>query len=106
MGATWSRSIRDLRLRGDRPEERRSAGRRGVIAASRSGVRSMNRSSGPATRGKERPAVVGQALQGDGGVLERLALDEPGEQQVALGPERQLVVEVEVVVARAGGAGS
>ena len=59
----------------------------------------MKRSSGPATRGEGAARLVGQALERDGGVLERLALDEPGEEQVALRPEGQLVVEVDVVVA-------
>jgi len=39
-------------------------------------------------------------LQRDGGVLERLALDQASEEEVALRPQRQLVVEVEIVVAR------
>ena len=62
-------------------------------------MRSMKRSSGPATRGNERPARSDRRVERDGRVLERLALDQAGEQQVALGPQRQLVVEVEVVVA-------
>ena len=56
---------------------------------------------------RERPAgTIRQGVQRDGRVLERLALDQPGEQQVALGPQRQLLVEVEVVVARAAAGGS
>ncbi len=37
-------------------------------------------------------------LEGDRGVLEGLALHQPGEEEVPLGPQRQLVVEVEVVL--------
>ena len=43
--------------------------------------------------------LVGDRGHGDRGVLERLALDEPGQQQVPLLPEGQLVVEVDVAVA-------
>jgi hypothetical protein len=38
-------------------------------------------------------------LEGGGGVLEGLALDEAGQEQVALLPQGELVVEVELVVA-------
>ena len=51
------------------------------------------------------PGTIGERVERDGRVLERLALDEAGEQQVALGPQRQLLVEVEVVVARQEAAG-
>ena len=45
-----------------------------------------------------RPRRPGRPSTG-GGVLERLALEQAGQQQVALLPQRQLVVEVDVVVA-------
>jgi hypothetical protein len=46
---------------------------------------------------RERAAgLLGQAVQGGGRVLERLALEQLGEQQVALLPEAELVVEVDV----------
>ena len=46
--------------------------------------------------GEAASGVVGEHGQQPGGVLERLALDQAGEQQVSLLPERQLVVEVDV----------
>ena len=58
-----------------------------MTPASRSGVRSRKRSSGPATRGYERPASSARCCERDRGVLERLALDQAGEEQVALGPQ-------------------
>ena len=63
------------------------------------------RSSRPAVRGWERPAAVGQARQHPRRVLERLALEQAGQQQVALLPQRELVVEVDVVVAGQQAAG-
>ena len=38
-------------------------------------------------------------MQRAGRVLERLALEQPGQQQVALLPQRQLLVELDVVAA-------
>ena len=94
------------RLRARRPAGTRPAGRSAVTPASRSGVRSRKRSSSPATRGNDRPASSARRREHRGGVLERLALEQAGEEQVALLPERQLVVEVDVVAARAAGGGS
>ena len=51
------------------------------------------------------PGVVGEAAEHGGDVLERLALEQAGEQQVALLPQGQLVVEVDVGRARAAGGG-
>ena len=50
--------------------------------------------------GEAAVGVVGQAAEHRGDVLERLALEQPGEQQVALLPQRQLLVEVDVGAAR------
>ncbi len=48
----------------------------------------------------ERPPRLGcHAVEHAGDVLEHLAVDEPSQKQVALVPEGQLVVEVEIVVA-------
>lgn len=41
-----------------------------------------------------------EALEDAGGVLERLALEETGEKEVALGPDGQILVEINVVEAR------
>ena len=60
---------------------------------------------GRRVRGKRAAGLVGQPRERGGGVLERLALEQAGEQQVALLPQRQLVVEVDVVVARAAAGG-
>ena len=49
--------------------------------------------------------LVGEVAEDLRDVLERLALEQPGEQQVALLPERQLLVEVDVGAARGGGGG-
>ena len=97
-GATWSRSTRGTGLGA---MARRNASRRSsaVTPASRSGARSRKRSSSPAVRGSDRPASSARRGEGHGGVLERLALEQAGQQQVALLPQGQLVVEVEVVVA-------
>src|SRR3546814_17823394 len=43
------------------------------------------------------PGVVGEVLEGDRHVLERLALDQAGDQAVALRPQRKLLVELETV---------
>ena len=48
-------------------------------------------------RGYDRPASAARRLKTGGDVLERLALEQAGEQQVALLPERELLVEVDVV---------
>ena len=55
--------------------------------------------------GERAAGDVGQAGEGGGHVLERLALEQAGEEQVALLPEGQLLVEVDVVAARAAGGG-
>src|SRR5207245_1985891 len=58
--------------------------------------------------GRARMGVGGQAsqvLELGGRVLERLALQQAGEEQVALLEQQQLVVEVEVVAARQQAAG-
>ena len=76
-----------------------------MTPASRSGARSAKRSSGPARAGVAAAGVVGQAAEHRGDVLERLALEQAGEQQVALLPQGQLVVEVDVVAAGQQAAG-
>ena len=62
-------------------------------------MRATKRSSGPTRRGNERAASARPAQDG-GRVLERLALEQAGQEQVALLPEGQLLVEVDVVAAR------
>ena len=48
-----------------------------------------------------RPSGLGgEAVEDRGDVLERLALEQAGEQQVALLPERELLVEIDVVATR------
>ena len=76
-----------------------------MTPSSRSGARPTKRSSRPGGA-RVRPAgVVGQAAEHGGDVLERLALEQAGEQQVALLPEGQLLVEVDVVAAGQQAAG-
>ena len=58
-----------------------------------------NRSSAPTSRGNDRSASSA-SREHPGDVLERLALDEAGEQQVALFPQCELLVEVAVGGAR------
>ena len=85
---------------GPRRQRRRIAAlwsRCGVTPSSRSGTSSANRSSGPTARRKRRSASSASRLNTRGDVLERLALEQPGEQQVALLPQGELVVEVDVV---------
>ena len=67
-----------------------------MTPASRSGATSSKRSSGPTRRATLAAACVGQRAEHGGDVLERLALEQAGEQQVALLPQGQLVVEVDV----------
>ena len=59
-------------------------------------MRPAKRSSGPTRRGKLRPASSASEPNSARHVLERLALEQAGEQEVALLPQRQLVVEVDV----------
>ena len=56
-------------------------------------------------RGNDRSASSASRLNTFGDVLERLALDEAGEQQVALFPQGELLVEVAVVGAGQQSAG-
>ena len=98
-GATWSRSTTGTGL--------------GVTARRNAGAERRRRDAGQQVGGEVEEALVEPgdpragcvaarrpcAQQRGGGVLEGLALEQPGEQQVALLPERQLLVEVDVVVA-------
>ena len=68
-------------------------------------MRATKRSSSPATRGNGPAGGVGQAGEHGGDVLERLALEQAGQEQVALLPEGQLLVEVDVVAAGQQAAG-
>ena len=94
-----------LGLRGDGPEEGGAQVERGDAGEHVGGeLEEAVVGAGDARVGAA--GVDGEVLERDGGVLEGLALDQAGEQQVALAPQGQLVVEVEVVVARGAGAGS
>ena len=93
------------RLGRERARWRRRAGAAGVTPASRSGTSSAKRSSGPTCRGTLRSAASASAPKHRDDVLERLALEQAGEQQVALLPQRQLVVEVDVGAAGQQAAG-
>ena len=68
-------------------------------------MRATKRSSRPAARGNERPAASARRAQRGGHVLERLALEQAGQEQVALLPEGELLVEVDVVAAGQQAAG-
>ena len=52
---------------------------------------------GPHQARERQIGLVGEPAEDLGDVLERLALDQPRQQQVALFPQRQLVVEIDVV---------
>ena len=97
--------MRGDRLRGDRRAGRRRAGACGVTPSIRSGISSSKRSSGPAVAWETAVGIVGQSAEHAGDVLERLALQQPGQQQVALLPQGQLVVEIDVVATRQQPAG-
>ena len=77
----------------------------GLTRSSGSGAIQRNGSSGPAVRGTLRSARRMRRLERLGGVLERLALEEAGEQEVALLEAQQLLVELEVVEAGQQAAG-
>src|SRR5690606_31319429 len=51
----------------------------------------------PGGAGEAAAGLVAEAAEHGGGVLERLALEQTGEEEVALLPERQLLVELDVV---------
>ena len=76
-----------------------------MMPSSRSGTSAVEALVGADLAGEAAVGVVGQPAEHAGDVLERLALEQPGEQQVALLPQRQLVVEVDVVAARQQPAG-
>ena len=104
IGATWNRSMRGTGF-GVRAADRRIA-----QAQRREPGEQVGRQPGEALVGAD-PAghaavgVVGERAEQPRHVLERLALEQPGEQQVALLPQGQLVVEVDVGAARAAGGG-
>ena len=60
---------------------------------------------GPDLAREAAPGLVGERPEQARDVLERLALEQPGEQQVALLPQGELVVEVDAPPARAAGGG-
>ena len=97
IGATWNRSIRGTGFGVDGPQERRVQllGRDALEQVGHEARRTARRAR--RARGKERSASSAKPREDRGDVLERLALEQPGEQQVALLPQRQLVVEVDVV---------
>ena len=88
--------------RGPARPRRRSA--LAVTRSSGSGTSERNGSSGPALRGTQR-APTRSGPRAPGRVLERLALEQPGEQQVALLEAQQLLVELDIVGAGQQAAG-
>ena len=79
--------------------------RRARTRSSGSGASQRNGSSGPAVRGTLAVGRAHAALEGARRVLERLALEQPGEEQVALLEAQQLLVELEVLAAGQQAAG-
>ena len=86
---------------GDAARTRARARSSGVTPASRSGARARNQASGPAVRGAAAGAVVEHPGQVRARLGERLALQQLGQEQVALLEQGQLVV-VEAVAGRLG----
>ena len=84
--------------RGARPGRMAAARSAAATPSSRSGARARKRSSSPAVRGTTGRPPGDSRGQHDRRVLEGLALEQPGEEQVALLPQGQLVVEVEIGV--------
>ena len=103
-GATWSVSTTTT---GGAASARSAAARSasGFTRSSGSGASERSGSSGPAVRGTLRSARRMQAFERLGRVLERLALEQARQQQVALLEAQQLLVELEVVEAREQAAG-
>ena len=93
------------RLGRERAGSRRRAGARGVSAGEQVGGQPGEALVGADLAREAAVGVVGERAEQPGDVLERLALEQPGEQQVALLPQGQLVVEVDVVRGRAAGGG-
>ena len=87
------------------PAARRPRSASGFTRSSGSGTIERNGSSGPAVRGTLRSARAHEAVERLGRVLERLALEQAGEQQVALLEAQQLLVELELVEAGQQAAG-
>ena len=85
-----------LRTRRERPD-------RGALQTAHAGaLEQVGDQAGEALVGPDQArereiGVVGEPAEDLGDVLERLALDQPRQQQVALFPQRELVVEVDVV---------
>ena len=105
IGATWSVSTWGWGL-GVNARRAAAASWRVVIAVERVG---HERAVGLLGAGDPGQAPVGAAdedLERLGGVLERLALEEAGEEQVALLEAEQLVVELESRRRRGAGGGS
>ena len=96
MAATWTRSTRGWGA--GEPARRPGAQVVGVDAGQQVGGQVEELLLEARRAGVAAGTVAVQAAQHDGGVLEGLALEQPGEEQVALLPEGQLVVEVDVVV--------
>ena len=99
IGATWSRSTIGIGLGVD-ARLNASASCSGVTPANRSGAMPRNGSSMPDGARHRQSGAVTELVERAGRVLERLALEQAGDQQVALFPQRQLLVEVDVVAAR------
>ena len=104
IGATWS-VCTSATASGTSPARAAARNASSETRSSGSGASERNGSSGPGAAG-DRAARVGEALvQHLRRVLERLALEEPREQQVALLEARQLLVEIDVFAARQQPAG-
>ena len=97
-GATWSRSTWGTGLGVDRPEER-VAQLVGGDAGQQVGRQVGERLLQPGPPGDRALGQRGEPGQLGGGVLERLALEQAGQEQVALLPDGQLLVELDVLAA-------
>ena len=95
IGATWNRSIFGTG-RGVKAVERSIAQAHQGQPGERIGRQSGEALVRPDPAGEATPRFVGQRAEQAGDVLERLALQQAGQQEVALLPKGQLVVELDV----------
>ena len=105
IGAMWSVSTITVGPAARAPRRAAARSASGVTRSSGSGASERNGSSGPAVRGTLRRPRRDAGLEHRGRVLERLALEQAGEEQVALLEAQQLLVELGSCRARAAGGG-
>ena len=99
IGATWSVSHLGLAASGPAPSGPAARNASSETRSSGSGASERNGSSGPGAARDRAAALDEPRVQHLRRVLERLAVEQPREQQVALLEPRQLLVEVDVVAA-------